>query len=183
MATDPDESPITALSVVEPSLATPLDPDPKPKRQRRQAYPESERVIALMVTSLVGVKQASTDLGIPRRTIYGWLADMGENGGLAEMQAQARTVLGHTLFATALEVCRELRGRLPKMDDARLLEAVRVLSAGAVSTRSDDESASGANAQAAAYVEIKIGDEVIQVARPRTQGNDEPQEQAPTAVT
>ena len=42
----------TALSLVEPSLATPLDPEPKRKRKRRQAYPESERIIALMVVSL-----------------------------------------------------------------------------------------------------------------------------------
>lgn len=85
------------LRRVDPAIATPLDPNPKPGRRRRQSYSELERTTALMTASLVGVASASKDLGIPKRTIYQWFE---EAGGYGPMRDAARTALGATMYAT-----------------------------------------------------------------------------------
>ena len=126
----------TDLSRIEPSLATPLGSEPKPgthrrRRTRRQAYSEPERIIALMVVSLVGVNQASKDVNIPVRTLYAWVDKYADGGGVALMREEACKALGHTMFATALECCREIRKRLADMPGDQLLDALKALSAGA----------------------------------------------------
>ena len=149
---------ITALSVVEPSLATPLDPNPKPKRKRRQSYSEIERTTALMTAALVGVKQASDDLGIPKRTIYTWF---DEAGGYGPMRDAARTAIGATMFAAAMVVCVELIERIPSMDVNQLLEVLKVLTANAPKSLAEGSGQGGAAATKPIQVVFQETGEVI----------------------
>ena len=147
------------LRHIEPGIATPLDPNPKPGRQRRQSYSEIERTTALMTAALVGVAKASEDLGIPKRTIYQWI---DEAGGIGPMSDAAHAALGATQFGTALGVCAELDRRLPSMSVKELLAAMKVLSAGAAKSYVED---AGPAAKKPIQVVIQETGEVIDLDR------------------
>jgi len=141
---------------LEPAIATPLDPKPKPGRRRRQSYTELERTTALMTASLVGVATASGDLGIPKRTIYQWFE---EAGGYGPMRDAARTALGATMYATAMTACVELGERVPDMDTKQLLATIKAMTASAAKSCAD-ETPAGAATNAIRVVVSETGEVV-----------------------
>ena len=133
------------------------------KGHKRRKYTELDRVTGLMLASLIGATEAAKELGFPRRTMYLWAEQIG---GIAQLTEQSRSVLGHTMYATALEACRQLRAKFASMSGPDLITALKALSVGVLAT------SDGLPAQqsAANVVQILIGDkdhrEVIEVNRP-----------------
>ena len=142
------------------------------KGHKRRKYTELDRITGLMLASLIGATEAAEELGFPRRTMYLWAEQIG---GIAQLKEQSRSMLAQTMYATALEACRQLRIKFATMDGSQLTAALQALSVGVLSTPESQLAQSGA--QPANVVQILIGDkdhrEVIEVAR----SNPDPNQQ------
>lgn len=132
------------------------------------SYSELDRAVCILVATVTSPPEASELLDIPIRTVYDWLA---KSGGIAELKDNARTVLGHSMYGTALLVCKQLREKLVDMDTEQLIQALKALSAGAIAPLMAPNQQ--ATAQAGAFLKIQFGDgpnaELIEVPRTSTQ--------------
>ena len=132
-------------------------------RRDQRSYSKLQQVTAVMLASFTGTADAGRTLDIPRRTLDRWVNDVGS---LADLRAEAGHVLGHTMSATALTICHQLRLKAADMDATELTAALLALSASVTVTGLAEQGVSpGGN-----VVQILIGDkdhrEVIEVNRP-----------------
>ena len=98
-------------------------------REGIRNYTELERTIAVMLASIIGPTDAAKQLDYPTRTVFDW---MEKHGGVAELREQARSVLGHSLYTTAVWLCNELRKRAGDMTTEQITKVLPTLTAGAV---------------------------------------------------
>ena len=87
-------------------------------------YSEAERVTIVLLATLVGVAEAARIRDVPASTIYDWLAKVG---GVQALREAASDTLAATMHVVAIELCLEIRKKLPDMSDKAMIEALRVL--------------------------------------------------------
>lgn len=144
---------------------------------RNREYSKAEQTAIVLLSTLVGVAEAARLRDVPASTIYGWL---GKAGGAEALRKEASDVLASTQFGLAIEICLEIRKRLPDMKDDAILDALRAVGGGARSPM--DGRANVASAQAGANLTVLIQNkdgvtEVVTVPRPRVATADDPAEQ------
>ena len=140
----------------------------------KRDYSKAEQTAIVLLATLVGVAEAARVRDVPASTIYTWLAKVG---GAEALRTEASAVLASTQFGVAIEICLEIRKRLPDMSDAAVLDALRAVGGGARSPL-EGQTPSGATAHAGAIIQVLIQgkdgapDEVIEVVRPKPQEQD-----------
>ena len=102
---------------------------------RQREYSEAERTAIVLLATLVGVAEAARQRDVPASTIYTWLAKIG---GAEALREAASDTLASTEYAVAIDVCLEIRKRLPDMSDKGLVDALRVLAASGARSPGDD---------------------------------------------
>ena len=103
-------------------------------------YSNAEKVVTVMLATLVGVAEAARKRDVPASTVYNWLGDLG---GAASLREVASDTLAACEWAVAVEVCRRLLAKTSKMDVKQLLDTLSLTAAaGARSPAERDHSAS-----------------------------------------
>ena len=115
-------------------------------------YTSAEKVVTVMLATLVGVAEAARQRDIPASTVYNWLGDLG---GAATLREVASDTLAACEWAVAVEVCRQLLAKTADMDVSALLDTLRLTAAaGARSPAQQDHS--GAKATPI-YIQLNNG--------------------------
>ena len=105
-------------------------------------YSTAEKVVTVMLATLVGVAEAAIKRDVPAKTIYNWLAAIG---GAAALREAASDTLAACEWAVAVDVCQKLLAKTQDMDVSALLETLKLTaSAGARSPAERDHSESKA---------------------------------------
>ena len=105
-------------------------------------YSDAEKIVTVMLATLVGVAEAAIKRDVPAKTIYNWL---GEIGGAAALREAASDTLAACEWAVAVDVCQKLLAKTADMDVSALLETLSLTAAaGARSPAERDHSASKA---------------------------------------
>ena len=92
-------------------------------------YSTAEKVVTVMLATLVGVAEAAIKRDVPAKTIYNWLAEIG---GAAALREAASDTLAACEWAVAVDVCQKLLAKTQDMDVSALLETLKLTaSAGA----------------------------------------------------
>ena len=123
----------------------------EPKRTTAE-YSKAQKVVTVMLATLVGVTEAAEKQDVPASTIYNWLAEFG---GAAVLRETAGNVLAACEFAVAVDVCRQLLAKTQDMSIEDLLLTLKLTaSAGARSPAERDHSESKA---APIYIQLNNG--------------------------